>query len=135
MKPSTIIVGRRGEDAAAERLRQLGHIIVERNWRCSHLEVDIITIAPDGMHFVEVKTRTAPAPAAPELNVNYKKQRNIINAARRYVYGPGRKFWSTPSPNSKPEPPEIFFDIVSAEIFPDRIETVYFPKAYLPWYI
>ena len=50
-------LGRRGEDLAVDYLAGAGLEIVERNWRCSLGEIDIV--ARDGSEtvFVEVKTR------------------------------------------------------------------------------
>ena len=50
-------LGRRGEQLAADYLQGLGLRIVERNWRCSLGEIDLV--ARDGSEtvFVEVKTR------------------------------------------------------------------------------
>ena len=50
-------LGRLGEDIACDLLRKMGHTILERNYRNGHLEIDIISIDADGIHFVEVKTR------------------------------------------------------------------------------
>ena len=57
-------LGDLGEDQACSHLERLGHVVLERNWRHSHLEIDIITRDPEGLHFVEVKSRTAPVSAA-----------------------------------------------------------------------
>ena len=45
-------LGKRGEDIAFGMLRDMGHTILERNWRSGHLEIDIISFDPDGIHFV-----------------------------------------------------------------------------------
>ena len=50
-------LGKAGEYVACGFLRSMGHIILERNWRSGHLEIDIISLDRDGIHFVEVKTR------------------------------------------------------------------------------
>ena len=50
-------LGQQGEDIACAFLEGLGHQILERNWRSGHLEIDIISLGADGIHFVEVKTR------------------------------------------------------------------------------
>ena len=46
--------GRRGEDAACRYLAARGHVILERNWRSGHLEIDIISLAQDGRYHVSV---------------------------------------------------------------------------------
>ncbi|WP_394552364.1 YraN family protein [Agromyces sp. MMS24-JH15] len=52
-------LGRRGEELAAGHLEARGMVVLERNWRCRHGEIDIV--ARDGREtvFVEVKTRSA----------------------------------------------------------------------------
>lgn len=57
MSGITSIIGSRGEDIAMEWLRERGFLIVERNWRIGHYEIDIIAQHYDTLHFVEVKTR------------------------------------------------------------------------------
>lgn len=54
-------LGRRGEAIAARHLRQSGLVIVERNWRCAHGEIDIVARQGDELVFVEVKTRSSVA--------------------------------------------------------------------------
>ena len=79
--------GRRGEDEACMYLVSQGHTILERNWRCGHLEIDVITLAGDGIHFVEVKSRMVPVQGRPEEAVNAAKQRKIVAAV---TFGEGR---------------------------------------------
>ena len=51
-------LGRRGEDIAARFLASAGYRIVDRNWRCSRGEIDIIAQRDQWVVFVEVKTRS-----------------------------------------------------------------------------
>lgn len=51
-------VGKYGEDRAAEFLTRLGYELIERNWRGSGGEIDIIARDRDCFVFAEVKTRT-----------------------------------------------------------------------------
>ena len=74
-----------GEDYATEYLLEQGYRIRDRNWRCGHLEVDIIAEDENYIIFVEVKTRKNVYAGAPEDFVNKQKQRNIIRAARYYM--------------------------------------------------
>ncbi|WP_226352919.1 YraN family protein [Pseudonocardia sp. ICBG601] len=53
-------LGRRGEDTAAEYLeRAHGMVVLSRNWRCTHGEIDIVAVDPERrLVFCEVKTRS-----------------------------------------------------------------------------
>ena len=37
-------LGKKGEDIACGLLEGMGHIILERNWRSGHLEIDIMSL-------------------------------------------------------------------------------------------
>ena len=124
MKKSRQQVGRKGEDEACLYLVNNGHSIVKRNWRYSHLEVDIITIDRYGLHFVEVKSRTAPCPVAPQMNVNYTKKRNLSRAAAAFLNSPFRR--------ELPSDLEIFLDIVTVIFDKNQTRIEYYPKAYYP---
>ena len=50
-------LGRRGEQLAADYLQGLGLSLVERNWRCSLGEIDLVMRDGRETVFVEVKTR------------------------------------------------------------------------------
>jgi putative endonuclease len=51
------ILGKYGEDLAAQYLTDRGYQIVDRNWRCSLGEIDLVAFQHDRFVFVEVKTR------------------------------------------------------------------------------
>jgi putative endonuclease len=55
------VLGRRGEELAAEYLTATGLRIVERNWRCAQGEIDLVAQDGDETVFVEVKTRSSVA--------------------------------------------------------------------------
>ena len=55
------LLGRRGEELAAEYLESLGMLIVERNWRCPEGEIDIVALDGDALVIAEVKTRRSLA--------------------------------------------------------------------------
>ena len=108
---------------ACDFLETQGHQILDRNWRTGHLELDIISEAADGVHFVEVKARTAPVTTTVMDQVNVVKQKRISAAAGQYL-------------NKKHlEGKEVFFDVVS--VLFDGPETVvrYFPQAWIPMYV
>jgi putative endonuclease len=49
--------GTTGEKLGADYLQQTGFTILEKNWRHSHWEVDIIASKNNTLHFIEIKTR------------------------------------------------------------------------------
>jgi putative endonuclease len=89
-----LLLGRRGERLAAERVEQLGYVLVAanftlpvgRNLRGALVQGEIDLIAYEGLTlcFIEVKTRASDWFAAPEANVDLRKQRQISRAARVY---------------------------------------------------
>lgn len=69
-----IELGRRGEEAAARFLYRRGYEIVERNWKCSAGEADIIARDGEWVVFVEVKTRSSCETGMPSEAVDDKKR-------------------------------------------------------------
>ncbi len=89
-----LLLGQRGERLAAEHLERLGYALVAsnftlpvgRNLRGALVQAEIDLIAYEGstLCFIEVKTRASDWFAAPEANVDLRKQRQISRAARVY---------------------------------------------------
>ncbi|MBQ9819826.1 MAG: YraN family protein [Bacteroidales bacterium] len=123
MKTSRKRLGDLGEDLASRYLEQLGHTVLERNWRHSHLEIDLITLDAEGLHFVEVKSRTAPVSAAPEENVTLPKQKRLATAALAFLH------------ERTSGELDVYFDIISVVFDGERTEIVYFKQAFIPTYI
>ena len=126
MNSPTQSVGKKGEDSACAYLRSLGHTIIARNWRSSHLELDIVSIAGDGLHIVEVKSRTAPVAADPQVNVTYTKRQRLVAAAKAFLHSPEMK--------SQPADLEIFFDIITVVFESGEATIDYYPQAFIPIY-
>jgi len=55
------VVGRRGEELAAEFLGTAGYEILARNWRCAEGEIDLVAREGETTVVVEVKTRSGLA--------------------------------------------------------------------------
>ncbi len=79
------ILGAEGERAAEKFLRRQRYTIVERNYRCSSGEVDLIALDHSTVVFVEVKTRTQPGFGSPLEAVDLRKQRQVQRAAQQYL--------------------------------------------------
>ena len=115
-----------GEEEVCKWLISKGHTILERNWRAGKQEIDIISLDRDGIHFVEVKSRTAPVQGEPEEAVNPAKQRNIVKAARRFMTLKG---------NELSDNLEIWFDIAAVTFDGGDVRLNYFPGAFVPIYV
>lgn len=119
-------LGQRGEEMSCRFLEGMGHTILERNWRSGHLEIDIISIDADGIHFVEVKTRQRNIQAPPQENVNRSKQMKITKAAVRYLKaGKGVAYGNL----------ECFFDVIAISLEEGKEKIDWFPQAYIPIYL
>lgn len=117
-------IGRLAEDMACGYLTAHGHTVLARNWRSGHLEIDIISLDGEGLHFVEVKSRVAPVSASPEDNVGYRKQKRLVSAAQHYLHSAEKK--------ALLEQKEVFFDVFSVIFEGGKAEMQYFPQAFIP---
>jgi putative endonuclease len=79
------LLGKEGEDRAAQFLIKRGYRILERNYRTRSGELDLIALHEGTVVFVEVKTRTSGAYGAPELAVNPRKQQRMVKTALGYL--------------------------------------------------
>lgn len=77
--------GRRGEELAAQYLMRHGYRIIQKNYRVSCGEVDIVAQDKDALVFVEVKTRTGPTFGSPAEAVTYRKRQQISKTALVYL--------------------------------------------------
>ncbi len=107
---------------ACDFLETRGHHILARNWRGGHLEIDIVSEAPDGVHFVEVKARTAPVMAPLDKQVSVVKRKRICAAAMQYL--------NTNSMDGR----EVYFDVVSVTFEGSQSRVQYYPQAWIPMF-
>ena len=85
-------LGRRGEDLAAEYLAGEGLQLVERNWRCSQGEIDLVARDGDELVFVEVKTRSSLGYGHPLEAITVAKLARLRRLASAWcVAHPGQK--------------------------------------------
>ena len=71
------VLGRRGEDLAAEFLTEQGLVVLDRNWRCRHGELDIVCTDSRQLVVCEVKTRSSTRYGLPAEAVDPRKARRI----------------------------------------------------------
>lgn len=94
MAPYNKALGAFGEQLAVDYLLRHQCVIVARNVRTSHGEIDII--ADDGREliFCEVKARTSISHGYPENAVDDRKAQHITLAAQAYLQREGsERFW------------------------------------------
>lgn len=127
MDTARMTLGKRGEDKACEFLAAKGQTILERNHRSGHLEIDIISLDARGLHFVEVKSRVAPASTPPEENVGASKRKKIAAAANRYIAGTKNALVNKDI--------EVNFDIVAVTFDGEKVDVGYFPNAWYPIFV
>ncbi len=74
-------LGRKGENAAENYLVACGYKILARNWRHSHLELDLVCRDKEYLVFVEVKTRQNADFGGPEGAITAAKKRRLAKCA------------------------------------------------------
>lgn len=77
--------GREGEQVAVNFLLERGFTILHRNWTWGHLEVDIIALKGEVLHFIEVKLRNTNRFGYPEASVGKQKLRFLMRAADQFL--------------------------------------------------
>jgi putative endonuclease len=82
-------LGKEGERVAEQFLKRKGYKLVERNFRCTEGELDLIVLDRRVVVFVEVKTRTGRGFGSPLEAVEYRKQQKMIRAAQYFLSAKG----------------------------------------------
>jgi putative endonuclease len=114
-KPSHLLTGERGEDAAFFHLRSLGYTIVARRWRAERLRGDLDLVGWDGDTLVlfEIKTLAAGSSgqtfAPAETAVDHPKQKVLRRMAAAYLR-------QLPEPHRDSVP--LRFDVLSVYLQP-----------------
>ncbi|ACK42804.1 MULTISPECIES: YraN family protein [Dictyoglomus] len=113
-------IGKLGEDFTVEFLSSRGFIVLERNYKVSFGEIDIIARKGDILIFVEVKTRRNLDFGMPVESVSFEKQNRIKKIAEIYVKNKQLRF------------KEIRFDIMSIILSPkgEVLNWEYLPNAF-----
>jgi putative endonuclease len=112
-------LGLRGENAACEFLQRQGLKLLERNWRCSYGEVDIVALDKSTLVFCEVKTRKSLESGMPEEAIDWRKQERYTKIARVFLK------------RHKIKHTQIRFDVVTLCVYrKDRAFLRYVPHAF-----
>ena len=80
-----LALGKKGEDFAADHLKQHGFTIFARNWRTNAGELDIVAFDNDTLVFVEVKTAGKQRNFSPADNLSANQKKRNYNAAKVYM--------------------------------------------------
>lgn len=116
---STVSKGRMAEEIALKWLQERGFVLLERNFRVSHKEIDLIVESESRIHFVEVKSLDASLSADPLEKVDARKQGFLVAAASGYI-------------SSRKIEKEVQFDVITILFSSDGFELNYIPNAFWP---
>jgi putative endonuclease len=83
------VLGRQGEQLAVEYLQRAGFRILDRNYRCSEGEIDIVAADRRVLVACEVKTRSGVRYGTPTEAVTPQKLRRLRRLAVRWVIAHG----------------------------------------------
>jgi putative endonuclease len=111
-------LGRSGEDVASGLLTRSGFEIVERNFRCSRGEVDIIARRGRLLVFCEVKTRRSSRWGDPSEAVSVAKRNRLRRLAAEWMN------------DRRPGSVEVRFDVVSVIVRDGRLVAHHIPDAF-----
>jgi putative endonuclease len=78
-------LGREGEERAARLLHERGYRVLERNFRTSRGEIDIVALSAERLAFVEVKSWATLGEENLEYAIDRRKQRRIRTASAVYL--------------------------------------------------
>jgi putative endonuclease len=86
------ILGRSGEQAAAEYLEKSGFRVLDRNWRCAAGEIDIVAVDRHTLVVCEVKSRTGVRYGSPLEAVSRAKRARLRKLAVLWLNAHGIRF-------------------------------------------
>jgi len=78
-------IGKWGEQAAADYLKERGYEIVAGNVRTPYGEIDLIAKKGDFFIFIEVKARTSKTFGPPEVAVTPRNRQHMLSCAEHYT--------------------------------------------------
>lgn len=83
-------LGRHGERIAEQWLTRKGWRVLQRRFRDGHRDIDLIAERDGIVAFVEVKARSGEQFGTPVGAVDWRKQREMVRAARVWITRHGR---------------------------------------------
>lgn len=85
MSRAGIELGKSGEDLAVSYLKKKGYLILQRNFKNSLGEIDIIAKDKNTLCFIEVKTRTNLDKGLPQEAITRTKQHKLTKVAISFL--------------------------------------------------
>ncbi len=79
-------IGAEGEEYAVNYLTGCGYIILHRNWRHHHKELDIVAMDGEKLVFIEVKTRSSSNWEDPSDTISNSKIKYLADVGEAYIY-------------------------------------------------
>jgi putative endonuclease len=86
------VLGRHGEQLAAEYLERAGMRVLDRNWRCAQGELDIVAAERRALVACEVKTRSGTRYGVPLEAISRSKRLRLRRLAIAWVVAHGVLF-------------------------------------------
>lgn len=83
------VLGSYGEKVAERHLESIGYRIVERNWRCTLGEIDLVAAKDDHYSVVEVKTRRGVSAGHPFEAITVAKLNRLKRLAALWAVHSG----------------------------------------------
>ena len=107
------IIGKKGEDIAKEYLIEKKLKFIDNNFKYGKKEIDLVFLDKKNkiLIFVEVKTRRNKNFGEPEESINFRKQKNVRQAADGFIFI-----------NREYEGFDVRFDSVSVMLYEDKTE-------------
>lgn len=115
---SRAVLGRAGENAAAAFYRRNGFTVLERNFRCSEGELDLVARRGSLIVFCEVKTRSSARWGLPAEAVDWRKQARLRRLAGRWLA------------ERRPHACDIRLDVMAVEAGPAGLRLTHVPDAF-----
>ena len=85
MTKERLQIGKKGEDLALRKMKQLGYQCIARNFRCNIGEIDLIARDGDCLVFVEIKTRRGKSTGYAKEAIDVRKRKKLSQVALAYL--------------------------------------------------
>jgi putative endonuclease len=118
---STLETGKLGEKLAEEFLKKNGFKILDKNWRESHGELDIVALDGTTLVIIEVKYRSNENFTDIQHAISWQKAKSLKKYAQKYLYKSDVYF------------EEIRFDFIGVLPNPDGTYRIEHNPDYIDW--